>query len=285
LRLRQLTAHVLMLQFVMRDLLEREDIERISEVVKKASSNNHNNPHTIVAIRKQLDVLAAEEKKKSEEEKRDDAKSPTSDRNDSSKEDEAASYDVQVQEEGEDANFQTGSHQRSDQVHSGKAFGKEYNFKPYLKSLTTGESWKNALERAKCASCGFRPKQPHKTTCQHLYCFTCYEAMVIESAENGLDEPIICKKCNKPSGGAIPCDPDEEDDSSGPRTRSGKKKRQEKNRRDIDQEDIQEDWLCLGAGGSVLPSAKTIAIKAQILNWIHENPKVKIIVYTQFLPM
>jgi hypothetical protein len=38
----------------------------------------------------------------------------------------------------------------------------------------------------------------------------------------------------------------------------------------MDREDIQDDWLSLGTGG-VLPSAKTIAIKAQILNWIQEN--------------
>jgi hypothetical protein len=52
----------------------------------------------------------------------------------------------------------------------------------------------------------------------------------------------------------------------------------------LDREDIAEDWLSLG-GDEVLPSAKTIAIKAQILNWIRENPSVKIIVYTQFLAM
>lgn len=59
-----------------------------------------------------------------------------------------------------------------------------------------------------------------------------------------------------------------------------KAKQKEKNR----QEDISEDWLSL-AGAEVLPSAKTLAIKAQILNWTREDPKVKIIVYTQFLAM
>jgi hypothetical protein len=268
-----------MLQFVMRDLLEREDIELIGEVIKDASSNNHNDSQTIIAIRKQLDDLAAEEKMGVT------ACNPANDRNDSAKDDEAATHENQAQEEGEDTNYESGSHERSDRMRSGKAFGKQYDFNPYLKSLTKGDSWKKAVERATCGSCGLRPEQPHKTTCQHLYCYACYEAMLIESAENGPDEPIICKKCGKPSGGAIPCDPDEEDNSSGPRTRSGMKRRQEKDRHRMDREDIQDDWLSLGAGGSVLPSAKTIAIKAQILNWIHENPKVKIIVYTQFLPM
>jgi hypothetical protein len=39
------------------------------------------------------------------------------------------------------------------------------------------------------------------------------------------------------------------------------------------------------AGEEVLPSAKTLAIKAQVLNWTKEDPKVKIIIYTQFLAM
>lgn len=52
----------------------------------------------------------------------------------------------------------------------------------------------------------------------------------------------------------------------------------------MDREDVADDWLSLG-GPEVLPSAKTLAIKSQILNWIAETPNVKIIIYTQFLAM
>jgi hypothetical protein len=284
LRLRQLTAHILMLQLVISELLEREDIELIRDVVEEASSNHHNNPHIIIAIRKQLDALAAEEKKKSEEKLKAAAKRPAHNQY-SSAENDVATHDDEAQEGDEDIDSQSGSHRQPNRVRSGKAFGKEYDFNPYLKSLTTGDSWERAKERAKCSSCGLQPIHPHKTSCGHLYCYTCYEVIVLAAAENGSDEPIICKKCGRASGGAIPCDPEEEDDSTGPQTRAGKKKRAEKERVRLDREDIRDDWLSLGAGGSVLPSAKTIAIKAQILNWIQENPKVKIIVYTQFLPM
>ena len=273
-----------MLQFVMEDLLEREDIECIREVVQAASSDHHNNPQIIIALRKQLDALAAEEKKKSEEKLKAAAKKPTHNR-DSSAEKDTATHEDEAQEGDEDDDSQSGSHRQPNRVRSGKAFGKEYDFNPYLKSLTTGESWEKAKERATCASCGLRPIDPHKTSCGHLYCYTCYEVIMIAAAEKGPKEPTICKKCGKSSGGAIPCDPEEEDDFTGPQTRAGKKKRAEKERVRMDREDIRDDWLSLGAGGSVLPSAKTIAIKAQILNWIQENPNVKIIVYTQFLPM
>jgi SNF2 family DNA or RNA helicase len=44
-----------------------------------------------------------------------------------------------------------------------------------------------------------------------------------------------------------------------------------------------DSWLELN--GEVLPSAKTIAVKAQILEWIEEDPEVKIIIYSQFIGM
>lgn len=45
----------------------------------------------------------------------------------------------------------------------------------------------------------------------------------------------------------------------------------------------QQSWLSMH--GEVLPSTKTIAVKSQILNWIEADPNVKIIVYSQFIPM
>lgn len=44
-----------------------------------------------------------------------------------------------------------------------------------------------------------------------------------------------------------------------------------------------QSWLTMH--GEILPSSKTIAVKSQILNWIEEDPDVKIIVYSQFIPM
>jgi SNF2 family DNA or RNA helicase len=43
------------------------------------------------------------------------------------------------------------------------------------------------------------------------------------------------------------------------------------------------NWLQMN--GEVLPSAKTLAVKAQVLEWISEDPDVKIICYSQFIPM
>ena len=44
-----------------------------------------------------------------------------------------------------------------------------------------------------------------------------------------------------------------------------------------------EDWIAMK--GEILPSAKTQAVKAQVLNWLEEDKTTKIVIYTQFLPM
>lgn len=293
LRLRQLTGHILMLQFVMRDLLEREDIERIKDVVREqAASSNIRQGRTILSIRKQLEAYELREKRKAainaakraaaEEAAKKGAEyvEPESDEED---EDDAP---VQVPQDGEaEVVEESTTHRGQERNKSGKAFGKSYNFKPYVNSLTVGESWEKKKERAKCGECGKRPYKPWKTACGHLICSEpCYEEVMNAAAEEGKLHGT-CKACGHTFFTCDPCDEEEDDDiRTGRGTRSKAAAREKKKKERLDREDIAEDWLSLG-GDDVLPSAKTIAIKAQLLNWIRENPKVKIIIYTQFLAM
>ncbi|KAF2273008.1 uncharacterized protein EI97DRAFT_425181 [Westerdykella ornata] len=253
LRLRQLTAHVLMLQFVMRDLLELEDIEGIRQVVEDFSKNGETS-HTIIAIRKQLDDLNESKNGIIEGSSQDGVEDFSPDRDD---------Y-------GNNPNLIT----------SGKAFGKRYDFKPYLDSLTTGESYEKAKKRAKCHICHENRNKLWLTSCNHFHCEECYK----KAAEGGDDVRITCgvEGCNQAFTHARECDGngDRVDDHQR-ETRSARKS---KERTRMDKEDLKDDWLSF-SGQSVLPSAKTLAIKAQILNWITEKPDMKIIVYTQFLPM
>ncbi len=41
--------------------------------------------------------------------------------------------------------------------------------------------------------------------------------------------------------------------------------------------DVIDQWI--DADGKMLPSSKTMAIKAQVLNWLAEDPTCKIIIY------
>jgi SNF2 family DNA or RNA helicase len=276
LRLRQLTAHVLMLQFVMRDLLEREDLERIREVVNDESADSTTRRgRTVIAVRKQLDKKSADEMKKSA------AKAAAKaagreyvEEDDDSSADEGA---------GEDQLSSPGAAARGG---SGGDFGKEYNFKPYLSNLRSGDAWEKIKKKAKCSYCGKQPREPWMTSCQHLICGRpCMEESNMEAAEQEKSY-APCKAC-----GVTPiyihilqADEDESPEPVAQGTRSKAAKQKEKQRKRRDREDIGEDWLA-SLGDDVLPSAKTIAVKAQIMNWTKENPGVKIIVYTQFLAM
>ncbi|KAF9694487.1 hypothetical protein EKO04_007498 [Ascochyta lentis] len=295
LRLRQLTAHVLMLQFVMRDLLEREDIERIKKVVHDEAASAHDKQgRTLLAIRKQLEAHELREKKKTAakaasriaaEEAAKKAKTEYVEPDDEEFDYEDDDAPVEVPRTGEADGEETGNRRRAEGNSSGMAFGKSYNFKPFVNSLTVGDPWEKKKEKATCAECGKRPHSPWLTACGHLMCDHCYENVMSVAAEEGRST-ASCKACGQTFGACIPCDEEEADDASGSsretRGKAAQKKKKEKER--LDREDIADDWLSLG-GKDVLPSAKTMAVKAQILNWTKENPTVKIIIYTQFLAM
>jgi hypothetical protein len=285
LRLRQLTAHVLMLQFVMRDLLEQEDIERIRKVVKDLGPDkDSNNGKTIIAVRKQLEKLAIDQKKKSAALEAKKAAARAAGRNFRNDDDD----DDLLDEDLDDAVDEQPSHdyQNNSIGGSGGDFGKDYNFKPFLSSLTIGENWERAKKKATCGYCGKQPRNPWLSSCGHLICgHPCYEELVLEAAGR-LEQNPPCKSCGVTPTFFHPAEPDEVNplDPVAEGTRSKKKKQQEKERKRLDREDIAEDWLG-SLGEDVLPSAKTIAVKSQIMNWLKENPRVKIIVYTQFLAM
>ncbi|KAF2739022.1 hypothetical protein EJ04DRAFT_485339 [Polyplosphaeria fusca] len=272
LRLRQLTAHVLMLQFVMKDLLEREDIERITRVIVAAENNGvtADDGKTIRAVREQLKDLGQARKKESSIKTKFTHSRAEASLPDVVEELDDAQNDNEAREDGD----------RGAGAGAGNSFGREFDFKPFLQSLKEGQGWEKAKAKAKCRDCGGPLKNAWLTTCHHLICYECYETSMIAAAESG-EHRMTCK-CGEIFGHAeeIDAEGDLEDSSgsSGPVTRSKAKAVR------LERENIDKRWLNLD-GGNVLPSAKTIAIKAQILNWIQENKDVKIIIYTQFVAM
>ncbi|KAF1948372.1 hypothetical protein CC80DRAFT_431711 [Byssothecium circinans] len=267
LRLRQLSCHILMLQFCMRDLLLREDIERIREVVKDcAVDRKSQRGQYIIAIRRQLDKHAGNVKKRTTLNGAKDGKNTALDDDDeplNHLHDDNAADDLAVL--------------------SGKSFGKEFNFTPYLKSMTRGKSWEKKKKAARCGYGDHRIVDPYITSCRHLVCKDCYqEAFALAAEQTQLQTE--CPVCKNLYQRAHALDEENEDieEYTAPETRSGPRKKPERKR--LTQEDIAEDWLTF-TGDGVLPSAKTIAVKAQIINWVQKNPNVKIIIYTQFLAM
>jgi len=266
LRLRQLTAHILMLQFVMRDLLEVEDIEKIKVVVNEvAADSGTRHGRSIIAIRKQLEKHAIYEKEKAA--KKAAAKAKGQEMEDAEDE---FDYDVEDDKEPEEVDEpdQPTGQIGAGKGGSGKSFGKAYDFKPFLKSLKTGDSWEKAKKKARCSWCNKQPKNPYISDCGHLICeFPCLERSTTSAAEVGKDE-APCKVCGVTPQRYIPFEAEEEEftDTVATGTRSKAGPRAAKKKVRLDRESISEGWLN-SVGSDVLPSAKTMAIKAQILNW------------------
>jgi SNF2 family DNA or RNA helicase len=279
LRLRQLTAHILMLQFVVRDLLEQEDIEKIREIVQQQATDQRSRKgNTIRAIRRQLDHLEAEAKKRSSKKAANHPREymPM-----------VADYDIADDDQGDveelldddqDPDIDGGTGRLS----AGRTFGKKFDFRPFLNSLTVGENWEKVKLRAECNGCGLRPTNAWVTSCGHIHCGKCYEDAGMEAAENGRMH-ATCLGCGSVFAHANHVGAVEGDGMFNGRITRAREKQHSKETQRIEQQDIAEDWLSFS--GSVLPSAKTIALKAQIMNWLSEDSEVKIIIYTQFLAM
>ncbi|KAF2217010.1 hypothetical protein CERZMDRAFT_32249 [Cercospora zeae-maydis SCOH1-5] len=121
--------------------------------------------------------------------------------------------------------------------------------------------------RSTCSACRQPPEQPHVTSCFHIYCLGCVNELQHGAARAGR-ECATCVECGTEYTSVDPCALNPTYPlSSG----KGKKKKDE------------NDWI--GLKGDILPSTKTIACKAQILEWLDKDPRCKIIVYTQFMPI
>jgi hypothetical protein len=297
LRLRQLTAHILMLQSVVKDLLEREDIEKIREVVQREATDQRSlKGRTILVLRKQLDSLEVEAKKQSANKATNRQKHS---HRPSAYHDDADSEERDIEELLDDSQEIVDVDRPLTRT-SGRAFGKNFDFRPYLDTLTRGDNWEKVKKRAVCTDCNGPPHGAWLTSCGHILCDNCYALGSVLAAEENR-ENATCKGCGSVFVHASQIQGDgDELVNAGPMTRAKRQKHSKVIER-IEQEDIKEDWLTMGGEG-VLPSAKTIALKAQLLNWyalprnprsllltrtprFTENPNVKVIIYTQFLAM
>jgi hypothetical protein len=259
----------------MQDLLEREDIEAIRDIVTQAAADSSTQKgKVIIALRKQLDDFQKKEMKQTAAK---NSKNPI--------------FDLDEPEDDRDETMDEDSiDHRTGRKVTGGNFGKDYNFRPYLNSLATGEVWEQKKKKSSCGACSRSPPlDPFQTSCGHLLCAPCYEAAELLAAEE--DQPhAICGSCSKVFLYARQLTKDETDEMAGPETRSKGKLRANKQQAKISDQDISEEWLNLGGEG-VLPSAKTIAIKAQLMNWFEgkesssDGKPRKVIIYTQFLAM
>jgi SNF2 family DNA or RNA helicase len=254
LRLRQAASHLLLVEQSMRDLLTKSDMEELHQLVREQEHGiDQRNKNSILELRRLL---------KSNEEWK------------------AATYE---EPESFMADIEKNYDRKLTTNNTGALYGLSYNFQAYLKKLEDGSRIEEMRESMRCHMCNQDPaKDPYLTECSHIYCKTCITTIGFEAASQGF--PARCRVCSRVYKSSAPFDPkkQQEPDGEASGSKNGKPKKS-KPRKTSNKGD--KDFLMNNPEITPLPSAKTIAIKAQILNWMEENPKVKIIVFTQFLPI
>jgi SNF2 family DNA or RNA helicase len=270
LRLRQLTGHILTLEMVIKDLLEPGDISKLSRVVKAEVKHNTNRAAQIIELRKILSKVKGAERNPEEPENT----------NSESAQSESAENSG-LPRSGDDL-----PNLEDDENAAGGGHGMGNDFSDFLRDLKRGRRYENMVEESICVKCGEKPDPPWMTSCDHMYCVDCLQEIQLQAARSD-QAGALCMVCAQHFTfstclSAGDDDPEvsesqsEQDKSSNSTSNSGMRNGKEK---------TEDDAKWLKHYDAELPSAKTLALKAQILNWIRDEPNVKIIVYSQFLAM
>ncbi|KAJ9613159.1 hypothetical protein H2200_003100 [Cladophialophora chaetospira] len=192
-----------------------------------------------------------------------------------------------------------------DEEDTGSNYGLYFKFRKFLRMLSTSGTWTELHLRSICSKCRLPPDDPVCTSCYHVYCKECVVALHRERRERG-EERTACLECQTTFEETTPCSGlaelgfgSAEVMPKVAKKRAQIKRQQERAKKaaigrrgtsarrastDSDEEDEEgEDIDWIEHGGAMLPSAKLAATKAAILNWRAKDKDQKIIVYTQFL--
>jgi SNF2 family DNA or RNA helicase len=248
LRLRQLVGHILLVQRTLKDLLESEDLEKLWRLTEtEVQLDREAGTQGVLSQLREMLPQARDAQTAARNQAAED--NPTGTLAD-----------------------KTGMNDVDDCLDG--TFGLAFKFRKFLRSLKDSGKWEEINNKSLCHKCGGVPDNPHVTSCLHVYCKECLEAMLFNAAHNGGDKA----KCLACDAVFEQCEPCRGFDQAGERRTPDRRAR-----KSADSEEIDIDYLSVG--GSILPSAKTLAVKAQIQNWVDEDPKAKIIIFTQFRDM
>lgn len=260
LRLRQLCSHVLLVQRTLVDLLERDDFERLRTI---ASMDRFDESESL--LRYLLESMSNNAGMKHYN-----------------------SGNGVIITETETVPMDKVAFEFSD-GDVGGTHGLTYNFARYLDHLRDSDAYGEICRRTTCAGCKQPPSDPLVTSCHHVYCRRCLDDIQAISARRGLEESR-CIDCGMTYHEVKPCEKEVEkyaidqdlgtgssDEPGVEGSLMGSQSKKKKKKPEL------ESWLYMK--GDVLPSAKTVALKAQVMAWITEDPTVKIIIYSQFIPM
>jgi len=252
-RLRQLTAHPLIMQDTILDLLEREDYEKLNELVKTPLAQRTSSARFVQHLRRAL----------------------------------ARANQVDLDGDHVPTYFAPGDGTNYDPTGNESLNHKLQKHLANLKRKCQINAMKNIKQ---CVECHKQAFNPYVTSCMHVYCATCLEEVQHEAAEKGLNG-ALCSSCGTSFVHTESCavtllafhTSDNHTGPGPPGSKSGEKRKRSKANVPPEEDEELKEWL--DDDGKILPSAKSIAIKKQISEWLNLEPDAKIIIYTQWLPM
>ncbi|OBT72359.1 hypothetical protein VF21_07500 [Pseudogymnoascus sp. 05NY08] len=168
-------------------------------------------------------------------------------------------------------------------------FGKTFDFEGFFSEA----DHEKIYSRIVCILCSDLPQDPVKTECGHIFCKVCLEGNMHAQAATLEFDYTTCPKCEKICEHYEPwINPDfkgSDDGAGSEHSTSSQPTGQNSRKKDANfMPHIKDsEWLklCLEKKKKLLPSSKTIALKAQVLRWVHEAPDDKILIFTQFKMM
>ena len=157
-----------------------------------------------------------------------------------------------------------------EQVQSGNFAAR---FGSYLKTLKAKANWAELRFRTQCHSCGDPPEGAVVTSCLHVYCEECLQSLANKASAKDQDE-TACLACGEIFTGAEPCADLKElkwDNAWLLNESVGRRKRPK---------EVNMEWVY--HENKLVMSAKTMAVRAQVEEWLQEEPDKKIIIFSQF---
>jgi SNF2 family DNA or RNA helicase len=245
--LRQLTAHPLLVPMKVSDYLEPEDFVKIEKAVDKQANCDETPISTIHAFRELMRKQCTRAQTRAENGIKIDM-SETGPMDD----------DNEGIDDVEEVRAPSVIRKSKKTKGTGESHGKNVDYGGYIESFKRSANFHVNSERTPCCRCMRHSHTPVMTSCYHFYCHTHMEDLLHDAARPGQEYAICIKEgCGKKITKQSIIDPEAS---------------------------LKPKYLDMD--GNVLPSTKTLACKAQILNWLDPksggDPKAKCIVFCQW---
>jgi hypothetical protein len=171
-RLRQMCAHVMIISNTCLDLLEREDFELLNTLTQNEDEQTEEGRSLLIHLK---NVLRSEVGIKNEVV-------------------EAGTGSTVMQENETLATGVVDWQGHEENV--GGNHGQNYRFRRHLEDFRHTDLWDEMAKRATCCGCRQQPRDPHITSCFHIYCHTCLKDLQHLAARRGHDY-TRCSECGE----------------------------------------------------------------------------------------